>query len=87
MAPPSFSQAVDACRLVEQAIEEGAGVAIHCRGGLGRTGTGLAATLIWFGDDAAVAIAKVRDAQRQAIQTTAQERFLHDFAKRIRAWH
>lgn len=87
MAPPSFSQAVDICRLAEPAIKSNQGVALHCRGGLGRTGTGLAAILIWFGDDAEVAIAKVRDAQPHAIQSPAQERFLHEFANRIRAWH
>ncbi len=87
MAPPSFSQAVDICRLAEPAIKANEGVAVHCRGGLGRTGTGLAAILIWFGDDVEAAIAKVRDAQPHAIQSPAQERFLHDFASRIRAWH
>jgi len=87
MAPPSFSQAVDICRLAEPAIKANEGVAVHCRGGLGRTGTSLAAILIWFGDDADAAIAKVRDAQPHAIQSPAQERFLHEFASRIRAWH
>jgi atypical dual specificity phosphatase len=87
MAPPSFCQAVDICRLAEPAIKANQGVALHCRGGLGRTGTALAAILIWFGDDPDAAVAKVRDAQPHAIQSPAQERFLHEFARRIRAWH
>ena len=87
MAPPEFGQAVDLCRAVEGPIRANAGVALHCRGGLGRTGTGLAAILAWFGDDADAAIAKVRRANPLAIQSVAQSRFIHEFADRIRGWH
>jgi len=87
MAPPNFGQAVDMCRLSESAIRANRGVAVHCRGGLGRTGTVLACILIWFGDAPEAAIAKVRSAQPHAIQTPVQLRFLHDFADRIRGWH
>lgn len=87
MTPPSFNQAVDLCRWVDQPIRNNEGVALHCRAGLGRTGTALAAILIWFGDAAEAAIGKVRRAQPLAIQSPAQSRFLHDFADRIRGWH
>lgn len=87
MAPPAFGQAVDLCRAVEEPIRANAGVALHCRGGLGRTGTALAAILVWFGDDAEAAIAKVRRANPLAIQSVAQARFVHEFADRIRGWH
>lgn len=87
MTPPSFNQAVDLCRWVDEPIRNNEGVALHCRAGLGRTGTALAAILIWFGDAAEAAIAKVRRAQPLAIQSLAQSRFLHDFADRIRGWH
>lgn len=87
MAPPSFGQAVDMCRIGETAIRANRGVAVHCRGGLGRTGTVLACILIWFGDSPDTAIARVRSAQPHAIQTPVQLRFLHDFADRIRGWH
>ena len=86
MAPPSFNQAVDLCRTMEPHIRNNEGVALHCRGGLGRTGTGLALILIWFGDSADEAIAKVRRAQPLAIQSLSQLRFLHEFADRICGW-
>lgn len=86
MAPPSFSQAIDICRLAEPAIHGNDGIAVHCRGGLGRTGTVLAAILVWFGDTAAMAVQRVRAAKPRAIQSEAQQRFLIDFADRIRGW-
>ena len=86
MAAPSFAQAVDLCRRVEAPLRANEGVALHCRGGLGRTGTALALLLVWFGDRAEAAIAKVRAARPLAIQTVAQSRFVHDFATRVLAW-
>lgn len=87
LAPPSFDQALDICRMAQQAITANQGVALHCRGGLGRTGTGLAAILIWMGDEPDSAIRKIRSVNQHAIQTPAQERFLGEFASRIQAWH
>lgn len=87
MAPPSFNQAVDLCRQAEQPIRNNEGIALHCRAGLGRTGTALALILTWFGDAADVAVAKVRRINPLAIQSEAQLRFVHEFADRIRGWH
>jgi atypical dual specificity phosphatase len=87
MAPPSFNQAVDLCRHAEHPIRNNQGLALHCRAGLGRTGTALALILVWFGDAADGAIAKVRRANPMAIQSEAQLRFVYDFADRIRGWH
>ena len=86
MRPPAFNQAVDFCRLAEGAIAGNNGIVFHCRGGLGRTGTAIAAVLIWHGDAADAAIARVRAAQPRAIQTEVQEKFLHEFADRVRDW-
>ena len=87
MAPPSFNQAVDLCRHAEDPIRNNQGLALHCRAGLGRTGTALALILVWFGDAADAAVAKVRRANPMAIQSEAQLRFVYDFANRIRGWH
>ena len=87
LAPPNFGQALDICRIAEAAIARRRGVAVHCRGGLGRTGTVLASVLVWLGDDPDEAIEKVRFARPMAIQSGAQENFVHDFARRISGWH
>lgn len=86
MAPLTFSQAVDLCRIAEGSIRNNEGVAVHCRGGLGRTGTGLAAIFVWFGDSATAAIERIRRVEPFAIQSNSQTRFIHEFAERIRGW-
>ena len=83
LTPPSLDQAVRICRLVERAMRAGEGVAVHCRGGLGRTGTVLAAVLVWLGDGAEEAIVKVRAARPMAIQTKAQADFVRGFARAV----
>lgn len=87
MGAPSFAQAVEICRAAEAAIVGNRGVAVHCRGGLGRSGTALAAILIWFGDTADTAVERVRRAEPLAIQSRAQTNFLNDFADRVAGWH
>lgn len=87
MHAPSFAQAVEICRVAEATVAGNRGVAVHCRGGLGRSGTALAAILIWFGDSADAAIERVRRAEPLAIQSRTQTNFLNDFASRVADWH
>jgi ADP-ribosyl-[dinitrogen reductase] hydrolase len=54
-------------------IRESRGVALHCRAGLGRSGTIAARLLIELGLDPEAAIARVRAARPGAIETAAQE--------------
>lgn len=67
---------------VQALIDAGAGVVIHCRAGLGRSGTLAALVLIERGMAADAAIAAVRQARPGAIETTGQERWLHAQAPR-----
>ena len=87
MAPLSFSNAERLCREAQPLIQQNRGVVLHCRGGLGRTGTGLAAILIWLGDTAEDAIQRVRSAKSLAIQSEAQLRFVHSFARYVNDGH
>ncbi|MFT4045061.1 MAG: ATP-binding cassette domain-containing protein [Solimonas sp.] len=83
MAAPDFAQAVDFCRLAQERIVRNEGIVFQCHSGLGRTGTALAAVLIWYGEPAGAAIARVRGAQSRAILSDAQLQFLHEFAGRL----
>lgn len=60
-------------------------VAYHCRAGLGRTGTLLAAHLIFTGVDVVDAIARVRDIIPRSIQSDEQVCFLQEFATHVQA--
>ena len=57
-------------------LDEARGVALHCRAGLGRSGTVAARLLIELGLDPAEASARVRAARPGAIETAAQEHHL-----------
>lgn len=87
MAAPGLVPRLDLCRIVQARIERNEAVSVHCRGGLGRTGTVLASIFVWFGDTPECAIARVRAAQPHAIQSDAQLRFIADFAKHIFGWN
>jgi ADP-ribosyl-[dinitrogen reductase] hydrolase len=52
-----------ALRLVRARLMDGRTVIVHCKGGLGRTGTFVAAVLTTLGDTPVSAIARVRAAR------------------------
>ncbi|MCK5366227.1 MAG: tyrosine-protein phosphatase, partial [Gammaproteobacteria bacterium] len=61
-------------------LDDGFSVALHCHGGKGRTGTIAARLLVELGSAPALAIERVRAARPGSIETTAQEKFVHDCA-------
>ncbi|KAA6184229.1 ADP-ribosyl-(dinitrogen reductase) hydrolase [Thiohalocapsa marina] len=58
---------------VRRLLRQGQKVLIHCRGGIGRTGTVAARLLVELGEAPEEAIAAVRTARRGSIETWAQE--------------
>ena len=75
--PADESALTDLLTELEQALADGETVAIHCRAGLGRTGTLAAASLIARGLPPADAIAAVRSPRPGTIENARQEAFLH----------
>jgi atypical dual specificity phosphatase len=80
MCAPGLGQAVELCRRIDAFIAQGSAVAVHCRAGLGRTGTILACYLIWEGMEALDALEEARRIQPNWVQSTEQAEFLEDFA-------
>ncbi len=61
---------------IQQRLQTGESILIHCRGGLGRTGLVAGLILVELGMAPEKAIRKVRTARPGAIETAAQERYV-----------
>jgi len=81
MHPPTMEQAISTCTAVQEQISQERAVVFHCHGGRGRTGTLLAAMLIWYSPDSEEAINQVKAANQGWIESTAQLNFLGEFAR------
>lgn len=81
MAPPTIAQAESFCRQIDQWLSDRQVVAVHCRAGLGRTGTALAAYRIFKGSSAVEAVEGVRRLEPRWIQSAAQIAFLVEFSR------
>jgi len=83
MGAPSPEEAITLCKKISELVEEGEIIAVHCRAGLGRTGTVLAAQLIWEGRRALDALETVRRIEPRWVQSEEQVAFLEAYEKAI----
>jgi atypical dual specificity phosphatase len=79
---PSIDQLEQGIAVIEEALSQGQRVAVHCGGGLGRTGTLLACYLVHAGASADDAIERVRNLRPGSIETKAQVDAIRTFAAR-----
>jgi atypical dual specificity phosphatase len=67
---------------IDEQIEEGRAVAVHCFAGIGRTGTVLAAWMVAQGMDAEDVITEIRRLRPGSIETEGQAGAVRAFARR-----
>jgi len=79
MQPPTLSQAFEINQKIEKLLANNKIVAIHCRAGLGRTGTLLAAQLIYEGESALSALEETRHIEMRWVQSEVQLSFLEKY--------
>lgn len=77
---PNRLQIAKLTNFVDQYHCQGVGIAVHCTGGLHRTGTMLAAYLIWNGLSCDEAMVAIQTANSQAVLEIAQSVFLRSLA-------
>lgn len=79
---PTEPQLETALGVIHAAVSAGEGVAVHCGGGLGRSGTVAACYLVDLGQDWRAAVARVRAVRPGAIETSAQLARVAAYAER-----
>ena len=81
MGKPDLADALSMCQEVQTHIQAGQPVAYHCKAGLGRTGTMLAAQLVTEGKTALEALESVRRIEPRWVQSEEQVEFIERFAE------
>ncbi|NIQ11419.1 MAG: hypothetical protein GWO08_22645, partial [Gammaproteobacteria bacterium] len=80
MKAPKYEEALNLCREIQLCMVENKPVAYHCKAGLGRTGTLLAAQLVLEGMSALEALEAVRKIEPRWVQSDVQVKFIEGFA-------
>ena len=78
---PSTQQLAQVAQFIESQKSQSHPVLVHCGEGKGRTGTVLAAYLVYNGMQADEAIQLIREKRPGSIQTAEQELAIHEFEK------
>jgi atypical dual specificity phosphatase len=69
---PTIAQVTEACRTIEEALDQGKKVLVHCNAGIGRTGALLACFLVHRGVKPSEAVAEVRGKRPMSLETREQ---------------
>lgn len=78
--PSSLASTTRLVRRILEHLAAGRTVAVHCHGGVGRSGTITAVSLVAAGVDPGRALDLVREARPGAATAPGQEQFVHEFA-------
>ena len=79
---PSLEDLERCVTWIDEQVEAGRGVAVHCFAGVGRTGTVLAAWMVSQGMEAGAAIEELRALRPGSVETRGQADCVRRFAQR-----
>jgi ADP-ribosyl-[dinitrogen reductase] hydrolase len=82
--PEAMTRWAEVSARLHALLDEGRGVVVHCRGGLGRAGTMAALLLVERGWAGADAISEVRTVRPGAVETRAQEAWVLEQARQAK---
>ncbi len=82
MEPPDLESGAALGRKIEAWLAEGRVIAVHCKAGMGRTGTVLAAQLVWRGDSPVQALERARMINPRWVQSESQLRYIREVGDR-----
>ncbi|MCA9670333.1 MAG: ATP-binding cassette domain-containing protein [Myxococcales bacterium] len=85
MGVPELTAAADLCREIDSWLGDGKSTVLHCRAGLGRTGTMLACVLVYRGENVVRAIDRVRSVNPYYIQSESQLAFIDQLGQYLAA--
>lgn len=83
--PPSLGQIERFVAFVDEVRSGGGAVLVHCRAGIGRTGTMLTAYLVKEGMSAPDALEEVRRLRPGSVETRGQVAAIRDYQEHLRA--
>ena len=79
MSAPTLEDIITFVQFIDQAVDKGLPVVVHCSAGLGRTGTMLASYLVKIGSSTAEALAEIRKVRPGSVETPDQELAIYDY--------
>ena len=82
-SPPTMKQFREFVEFVDEQNAREHAVLVHCRAGIGRTGTMLAAYLIAKGASARDAVEKLRQARPSSVETANQLQALYEWEQQV----